>query len=691
MIKENKMWFGENKVEVEPNNRPPTVFESVWWSLAATLTAWSLLAVGIAQLSLFQSRALLSVSLIACAVGWAFWRSRSMKARFQRREMLFLLLIIALGLLLFAWPAEHFPQMGDASIYPNTAAKLIHTGGLTYRYNPLNGLPPQQKELFYVPSDEQFPYINIRSYEGLLYGAYYVMNPDQNTIVSSRPPLVIVWMGLFGLLGGARGMLYVTPLFGVASLITTYFLGRRLFDARAGALSVLWLIVSFPQLHFSRTPYAEVVGQFFVLNTLYALITYLQTSQLSYVLFGSAALTAGFAARLDVLLVIPIFILFLALLVLQQDWQGFIIGILSLVPAIGFTLWTVNRPYVGATAELVLIGQLRFLSQMPPYLVIGLGLAGLLGVVVLVRVVCLHSFYHLRVLVCRILSIIVILAVGYALHIRPLTPEYVATPEKVIATHNEELMALAAQYMSYPFFWLAALGMLLLLWQRQIRRDQVLFAFFVVFFGAGFFWKYTTAKVYPVALRRLIPEVLPAFALLGAFALCRLKNRGRRWKWIGMALAGLVAVLLLSLSGRYWFHRGARGAWNFIGRLSDRLPLDAVVIFEPQSEESIVGWFAAPLWSFHQRDALLMNSTDLDSEFLHDAVCLWQNQGRDVYVISQQDPTGWWPGNFIGRKMDEITWSSSIIGQSRRFPPYVWQFAFKFSIFQIEEISCPGD
>ncbi len=691
MTKGIKKWLGENKVEIEPDNRPSTVLESVWWSLAAALTAWSLLAVGIAQLNLFQSWPLLVVSLVAFALGWAFWRSRFKKPRFQRRELLFLLLIIALGLLLFAWPAEHFPQMGDASIYPNTAAKLIDTGGLIYHYNPLNGLSSQQKVLFYVPSNEQLPYINIQSYEGLLYGAYYVMNPDQNTIVASRSPLVIVWMGLFGLLNGARGMLYVPPLFGVASLITVYFLGKRLFDARAGALSTLWLIVSFPQLHFSRTPYAEVVGQFFVLTALYALVTYLQASRLHYVLLGVAALTAGFAARLDVLLAIPVLVLFLVLLILRKDWRGVTTGILSLVAAIGFTLWTVNRPYVSATAELLLIGQLRFLSQVTPYLAVGLGLAGLLGAVVLMQIVRPHTFSYLRVLTCRVLSIIVVLVVGYALHIRPLMPEYVATQGKVIATHNEELMALAAQYMSYPFFWLAALGMLLLLWQRQIRREQMLFAFFVAFFGTGFFWKYTTARVYPVALRRLVPEVLPGFALLGAFALSRLKSRGQRWRWISIALAGLVMVLLLSLSGRYWFHQGAKGAWNFIGRLSDRLPPDGVVIFEPRSEDSIVGWFAAPLWSFHQRDALLMNSADLDSEVLYDAVCFWQNQGRDVYVISQQNPASWWPGNFKGRKAGEITWNSSIIGQSRKFPPYIWRFAFRFSISQLGEISCPED
>jgi hypothetical protein len=669
-----------------------SVLELRWLDMTTTLTAWSLLAVGLAQLGLFRWWALLGISLLACTSGWALWRARRSSANPDRREALFLLLLLGGGLILFARPAEHFPQMGDSSIYPNTASKLKGTGGLTYHYDPLDGLSPEQKELFYVPSDEQLSYIDIQSYEGLLYGAYYVMDPARNTIVSSRPPLAIAWMGLFGLLGGPRGMLYVAPLFGVGSVLVVYFLGRRLFDAGAGALAAVWLLLSFPQFHFSRAPYAEVVGQFFVLTALYALVVYLQTARPRYVLLGVAALTAGFSARLDVVLFVPVLLLFAFFLCLRRDYRGLVACAASAMAGIGFTAWTINRPYVGATGELLLRWQLRFLHRMSPFLLAGAGLAGLLAFIGLVRL--LHSIPPRRRhrLVRWGVLLVVVVGVGYALHVRPRLPEYVGVGEEAVATHNEELMAVAARYMSYPFFWLAGLGMIGLFW-RRIGYDRLLFAFFVAFFATGFFWKYTTARVYPVALRRLVPEVLPGCALLAAFALRRLAKRGPCWRRGAGALAGLVAVLLVSLSGPYWFHRGASGARRALGEMARHLPSGSVVLFEPREEDSVVGWFAAPLWSFHHRDALLLNADgSLDAEALEAALCHWHDQGKRVYVVSQQDPPTWWPRGFQGDREAEVPWTSSIVGQSLRFPPYVWRFSFTFSIYRLEApVSCSTD
>lgn len=659
-------------------------------ALTAVLTTWSLLAVGLAQLGLFRWWSVLLISLIASATGWVYWRTRSPSARFEQRETLFLVLLLVVGLILFAFPAEHLLQMGDSSIYPNTASKLIDTGGLSYHYDPLDGLSPEQKELFYVPSSEQLSDIDIQAYEGLLYGAYYVMEPAQNTIVASRPPLAIVWMGLFGLLGGSRGILYVTPLFGVVSLLVVYFLGRRLFNTRAGALAALWLLLSFPQLHFSRAPYAEVVGQFFVLTALYALVIYLQTRRLRYVPLGVAALTAGFSARLDVLLFLPVLFVFILLLILRRDRRGLVACVVSVVVALGFTAWTVNRPYVGATGELLLRGQLRFLRLADPCFLVGAGLAGLMVVAGLIALLQSLSPLWRRRLVRWGVLLVVVVGVGYNLYIRPNRPEYVTVGEERMATHHEEVMAVAAEYVSHPFLWLAAFGMVCLFWQRRIDDDRLLFAFFAAFFAAGFFWKYTTARVYPVALRRLVPEVLPGCALLAAFAVRQLAQQGRHWRCVAATLAGLITVLLVSLSGPYWFHRGAMGAKAVLDEMAKQLPADGVMLFEPRQDGSVVGWFAAPLWSFYDRDALLLNNGDFDAGALQGALCYWRNQGRPVYLVAQQDLASWWPDDSRTHHVDDISWKSSIIGQSLRFPPYIWRFVFTFSIYQWEYTTCPS-
>ena len=241
--------------------------EIIWVSLVVTLTVWGLLAVGLATVDLFKGWILLIAGVLACGVGWGVREAlKSLEHPTSRRELILLAMLLGVGLLLFCWPAELFPMLGDAPIYPNTAVLLARHGGFTYHYRPLDGLTQRQKQLFYTPADRQLADIEIQSYRGLLYKSYYVMDVDHNTIVSSRPPLLPVWMGAFDMVGGNRGMLYVTPIFGTLSLIMVYFLGKKVFGAGTGALAALWLLLSFPQLHFSRTSYAEVMGQFLPLE-----------------------------------------------------------------------------------------------------------------------------------------------------------------------------------------------------------------------------------------------------------------------------------------------------------------------------------------------------------------------------------------------------------------------------------------
>lgn len=661
--------------------------ERIWQLIIVLLAVWSLLAVVLAQLGLFQAWTLLAAGAVAAAVGVCFWRlQRPLPWRGEWREAVFAALILAAGLFLYMRPAEHLPLIGDSAIYPNTAARLIRDHGLVYSYTPLDGLTAEQKELFYVPASEQVSHEPIESYEGLLYGAYYVMDAAHNEIVSSRPPVTIVWMGLFGRLFGLRGMLYVTPLFGALSLVMVYFLGKRLFGRSAGALAAIWLLLSFPQLHFSRAPYAEVVGQFFIVAMVYALAAYLQTRRTSFIVIGLVALAVSFAARLDVILALPAILFFLLILVRRRDTGGIVASLLGLVAVLGYTLLTVNRPYVGAMQELLLAAQLRGLAR--PELLTALLAGGLLVlglvIVALRRVSALPKLH----LVSGSMILVLILVTVYALHIRPLTPEYMWSRGQYFETYNNEIMAIAAQYVSPLLFWLAAAGASLVIWRQRLFSEQGLLVVFVISLASVFFWKYTTVRIYPVALRRLLPEVLPGMMLLGASALSWL-GQHRRGRTAAIALAGLLAVLQVGVSGQYWFHREAPGTWDFVQELSDRLPSDAVVIFEPLENDAIVGWFAAPLWSIDDRRSLLLRQEQPDAQVLDGALCKWQQEQRAIYLVAQRDPAQWWPGEFQVDPVDQMRWNSTLIGQSMYFPPYVWYFDFLFTVYRLAPGACP--
>ena len=669
----------------------PSTLEGIHIGIVSILTAWSLLAVALAQLSLFRPWAVGAAVAIACAAGWGVWRLLKPFARpTPRREILFLAILIVGGGLLYGWPAEELPQNGDASIYPNTATMLLRTGGLSYHYAPLDGLTEEEKELFYIPAEQQLSDIEIQSYEGLLYGAYYVMDPGQNTIVSSRPPLTIVWMGLLGMLGGERSMLYVTPLFGTLSLVIVYFLGKRLFSDRAGAVAAVWQLVSFPQLYFSRTSYAEVVGQLFVLSLLYALVTYWQTRRHAYLLLALAALTAAFAARIDFILVVPTLLLFLMLLALRRDWKAVAWSLFGAAMAVAFTVWTINRPYAGATAEIVIGGHLRSLLALPIGVQLGASSAALAVVVLIGWLASRMSELWQRRLFRWGLAVLVVVGVSYALWIRPLFPTYVRLADgSLYPTHNEEILAITTRYLSPLFVWLAAAGVILIPWRKRLRFEQILLLVFVASFAGPFFWKYTTARVYPVALRRILPEVLPAMSLFGASLISWLSRR-RTTRWLALGAAGLTAALLLGISGPYWFHQGSAGALDLLHTLAERIPDDSVVLIEPRQEGSIVGWFASPLWSSGGDNALLLNDSDLDGELLGELLCQWYNEETTVYLLAQDDPESWWPGDFTGQVEGTFSWESSIIGQSLRFPPFIWRFDFQFQLYHLDNSACPA-
>lgn len=657
--------------------------ERSWLAVTTSLTAWSLLAVGLARAGLYRTSTLAAALLLAAVLACASFRflPRHRPAALSR-ERLIVALLLVLGAVLFGWPAEHFALFGDSAIYSNTAALLQRSGGLTAHYAPFDGLTGNQKVLFYLPADQQLSNVQFKSYEGLLYGAYYVVDADSGSVVASRPPLASVWMGLFD----GKAMLYVTPVFGALSLVVVYLLGMRLWNTGAGVLAATWLAVSFPQLYFSRAPYAEVIGQFFVLSALYVLILYSQTHSRWLCLLGAALLAASFAARIDSILALPAVGLFLLLIWVRRDWRGLTMAIGSLLGCLGFALWTANRPYTGATAEILLSGYLRSMRQLglAPIVLVGLVLATLLALAVYLW----HRFpRRSSLLVGRGLTILILLAVAYSLYLRPLSPEYFSSNGSAMRIYGEEVMAAPARYIGHLIFWLAVAGIATLLWKSMAHPEHWLFLIFLLSFAAVFFWRYTTGWIYPVALRRLVPEVFPGMMLLAAFAVLWLAQRLKR-RLAGTVLAGLVFVLLLRVSAPYWFLQEGRGTWQFFTELAQRLPQDAVVLFEPLRGDSVVGWFAAPLWSFYERDALLLNQGPLDQAALQGALCLWQAQGREVLVLAQEDPSAWWPGPFQGTLLDKLHWGSTLIGQSRQFPPFVWRFAFTFYLYQVPALQC---
>ncbi|NJN81637.1 MAG: hypothetical protein HC802_04670 [Caldilineaceae bacterium] len=124
------------------------------------------------------------------ASGLSLWRA-------DRADVAAIALLALLGILLYTPPAQHIALSGDAPIYPNEGAYIARTGGVSGVYEPLASLPPAARDPFFVSSDEQFRgFITVQSYDGLVYGGYYIVDDEPMRIHTARMPLAEVWYAL---------------------------------------------------------------------------------------------------------------------------------------------------------------------------------------------------------------------------------------------------------------------------------------------------------------------------------------------------------------------------------------------------------------------------------------------------------------------------------------------------------------
>lgn len=677
----------------------------LWDTFLSFVVLWSLGAAAAAKLDVFKPWTLLLVTALSGLVSVSVWRRKLPQKTFPWREGLTLLALIVLGIGLLAQPAEHYPLVSESAIYPNNAVILARTGSFRTTFDPLQGLTEAQKTLFYLPVERQME-VTESSYQGMVNGVFYVVSALHNTISASRQPVVLVWMALTVLLFGPQASLWAAPAFGILGVLALYFWGRRAFNPRVGAIAALCLLLSFPQLYFSRAPYSEIFGQVFMLGMLYAWTSYLRTRKVWYLVLGNAALAAAFSARIDSILGLGTLAFLFLLLLWNRDYRGLWVNALASVASVVLAIALWNFPYVSATFEILFYYQLSFLRDFPLPWLVGVGALLVVGAGALLWyresiIGCVPALQGFCSRIVRTWVPIVrwvavaglLLLVGYALFIRPLSPEFIELNGQWYRTYDEELLAVAARYLTPVLTCLAALGMAWIIQHRSPHAAWLLSLVFALSFSMLMFWKYTTsARVYPVALRRLVSDVVPGICLMGAVAMDWLRSLWRPWsdRIIAALACGIVMALFL-VCPKYWFYHEGAGTWDLIREMSSTIPENAIVLFEPQEEDRVVSWFATPLWAFEGRQTLVLHpwfAEDLGD--LEQVICTWQGMDREVYLMAQRDPETWWfLENVPPEAVVQYTWNSSLVGHAREFPPVFWHFAFEFRLYRLQGL-CTG-
>ena len=254
----------------------------------------------------------------------------------------------------------------------------------------------------------------------------------------------------------------------------------------------------------------------------------------------------------------------------------------------------------------------------------------------------------------------------------------------------QEIIWYSSQYITPLLYWLVLAGVGWLLWRGYSAKEFWLLATFLSL-AAVFFYRYTSANVYPVSLRRLISDVIPLMVLLAGLALTRPWPipQWSRWRWL---IAGVALGWMLLLSWPLLGQHEAAGTLALIEQLHERVPDDSVLLFETQDNDSWVGWLAAPLYSLYGDWALLFDSDTPDPQLLAEAVRGLQATGRPVYLISQSAtvPPALVPPGYTATLTDQLVWQSSLIGQTRApYPPPYWEFAHALNLYALTASTPP--
>lgn len=651
-----------------------------WPSIAAlvllALAGWLLVALAQAGGFIWWPVTLVLLALAALAAVLALW----LATWFDR---LAVLVLAGVTILLYTPPSQQIALSGDAAIYPNEGAFIARTGGVSEIYEPFTALSPAARDLFYVGSDEQFDgKYAVQSYQGLLYGGYYVTDAEQARIHTSRMPLAEVWLALLSTLLNLEAAFFLNAAYALLALVLLYAIGVQINGRRLALWSALLLAVSYPQVHFSRAPYAEIVGQAWMLAGLLLAVLWLRQRQAWQVVLALFFWVTTWSARVDGLLLLGAASLLLLVAAHDRDRASLRAGLLAL-PTIFLLGWLGNNPpYVGATVEL--FGNL-FLLFIPALiaLLVGLPLALLLAWhwgQPFTSTVWPRVAQPVRVVIFAACAFVVL----WATLPNPLR-------EAGVTRRYQEIIWFSSAYITPLFYWLALAGVGVILWRRADRVRLFILATFLGL-AAIFFYRYSSAPVYPVSLRRLIADVYPLMALLAGAALAAIPWRDQ-WRIVRVVVA-IVAVLWIGwLALPVIEQHEAADDLAFVEQLHAALPANGVFLFERQDGDSWVGWLAAPLYSIYNDWAVLLESDEPDAAVLGVAVGEFEAAGRTVYVISQHDPLPepLLPAGYTAQKVNQFAWRSSLIGQTRDpvYPPPYWEFEHPLNIYQLRAQSAP--
>lgn len=633
--------------------------------IGVVFNSWLLLF--LAELESFGLPAILLSWVLVC--GSLMWIGRhhlqvpSLRQLWLSWKTVELIALLLLACILFAHPAESLLVFDDAAIYFLGGVQLAKTGSLFVRDPILASLSQEQgvQVLFTGPLGTGW---------SRYWGQFFIWDWIRPWVIFGLLHLQRLWCGLFTLFLGVYGGLWVAPVFGLLAVVGIYFLGRRLFTREIGLLAAVLLTLNFVQIWLARLPLSEMLTQALFIGGFYLFTLWMQRRGMWLGIWAGLCLGSLFLARLDALVVEALLFGLVCYWRWSERWH---------IEHMGFALaFLVALAYATLHNVVFCWAYLKLQWQITgsPMLAKAIILAGLGGGMVILT----------ALLKPRAMQIFMdwlwihawkILAVAWSAWVLWLGLSLIFSK----GDRGIRIIIWLTQYWTPLGILLAIMGLVFLLIRRPARRVLPVFIVGLAYLGV-FSLNPMVNPVQPWAMRRFAPAVMPAVALLTAYALATLPIRR-------LLLQRTIQVLTVSVL-IYAFLRSDRpllmyteyeGVSQQIAQLADGFEKDALILFDKGAPSLYVTQSLAYL---HGLNSFVLQDVSPNPNLVGPLIKAWQQSSYPVYLVLTGDSLDWHPNEWTFQPSRVFDLQFVRIERSiARLPSAMEDLSFSLDIYQI--------
>ena len=502
--------------------------ERLFWSVVLSLALTSVVGLCLAAVGWYRFERLLWVNAALTAIPFAIVRTRLRLPATARRlgwsaTVALALVALSVSVVFFVPPAEYVMGGKDPGTYVNEGIQIAQRGTLTITDPLVSAVPPEFRDLY-------MPYLGFGTYYSSRFMGFYLIDPDEGSVLGQFPHLLPVWIAIGYGVHGLTGARYVVPLLAVLGIMAVYFCGCWLVGRPAAAAGAALLAVNVATVWFSRYPNAEVLMQVLVFGGLLAFCRASVDGDTFFAPVAAGLLTLSFFAHLTGILAIGTVgvAAVLSLYDRRTPQLSFLIPLSLGATAAAIYYATLMAPYIER--------QLRYVLNRLPLIVI-IGAPVLLVVSAMLAKTRAASAIR-KYVPWGVFATVVLLGV-YAYFIR--------ASDDDLAPHDADALRTFAQFYVSPLGLLAALVGLAVVIRRAFWRNLAFLATLIAF-ACTFFYKIRIIPDHFWAARRLLAVILPGTCLLigaAAFAGSTLGPRAmldRKWARASIVALGIIVT-----------------------------------------------------------------------------------------------------------------------------------------------------